>query len=369
MHRTIAALAAIAAVFANPSTAQVQSEKAAYRVVRLAEGLENPWALALLPDGRLLVTERPGRLRVVADGALAPSPLAGVPEVWARGQGGLFDLALHPDFASNRLLYFSYAAPVGNGALTRLARARLGAVGLENVETLFDSAPAVSSARHFGGRIVFGRDGKVYLTTGDRAEDMRAQDGRDLNGKLVRLETDGKVPTDNPFVGRSDMRPEIYALGLRNTQGMALDASGAIWGADHGAQGGDELNSLARGGNYGWPIVTHSRNYGTGTQIGETTSRPGFADPRVVWTPSIAPSGLAIYTGAAFPGWRGSAFVGALRGQGLYRIELQADGSHRQERLLAELGARIRDVRVDPQGRIYVLTDARNGILVRLDPS
>lgn len=368
MYRTIAVWTAIAAISASPLAAQVQSEKATYRVQRIAEGLENPWALALLPDGRLLVTERPGRLRVVENGALQPNPLAGVPEVWARGQGGLFDLALHPDFATNRLLYFSYAAPVGSGALTRLARARLGAAGLENVETLFESSPAVSSARHFGGRIVFGRDGKVYLTTGDRAEDMRSQDGRDLNGKLVRLEPDGKVPADNPYLGRSDIRPEIFALGLRNTQGLALDANGAIWGADHGAQGGDELNSLVRGQNYGWPIITHSRNYGSGTQIGEATTRPGYADPRVIWTPSIAPSGLSIYAGAAFPGWQGSMLVGALRGQGLYRIELQADGSHRQERLLAELGARIRDVRVDPQGRVYVLTDARNGILARLDP-
>lgn len=368
MSRIAAVSSMVAIVFAAPVSAQVQSEKATYRVVRMAEGLENPWALALLPDGRLLVTERPGRLRIVENGSLQPNPLAGVPEVWARGQGGLFDLALHPDFAANRLLYFSYAAPVGNGALTRLARARLGNAGLENVETLFESMPAVSSARHFGGRILFGRDGKVYLTTGDRAEDMRSQDGRDLNGKLVRLEPDGKVPADNPYLGRSDMRPEIFAHGLRNTQGIALDANGVIWGADHGAQGGDELNNLVRGQNYGWPIITHSRNYGTGTQIGEATSRQGYADPRVIWTPSIAPSGLAIYAGAAFPGWHGSMLIGALRGQGLYRIELQADGSHRQERLLAELGARIRDVRVDPQGRVYVLTDARNGMLARLDP-
>lgn len=354
---------------ALPAAAQVSSEKASYRVVRLAEGLENPWALAFLPDGRILVTERPGRLRVVENGALSPTPLGGIPPVWANGQGGLFDVALHPDFAANRLVYFSYAAPVGNGALTRLARGRLVAGGLENVETLFDSAPAGTSGRHFGGRIAFGRDGKIYLTTGDRGEERRAQNAQDLNGKLIRLEPDGKVPSDNPFVGRADMRPEIFALGIRNTQGLAFDAAGALWGGDHGAQGGDELNRLERGQNYGWPIVTFSRNYGIGTPIGEATTRPGYADAPVVWTPSIAPSGLVRYQGAAFPGWNGSFLVGGLVSRALYRVELRPDGTSHQERLLAELGSRIRDVRVDAQGRVHILTDARNGFLARLEPN
>jgi glucose/arabinose dehydrogenase len=359
----------IAGCTGNAALAQVQSEKATYRVVRLAEGLENPWALAFLPDGRILVTERPGRLRIVENGALSPAPLAGVPPVWANGQGGLFDLALHPEFAANRLVYFSYAAPVGSGALTRLARGRLGAAGLENVETLFDSAPVGTTGRHFGGRIAFGRDGKIYLTTGDRGEERRAQDGQDLNGKLVRLEPDGKVPGDNPFVGRTDIRPEIFALGIRNTQGLVLDTAGNIWGADHGAQGGDELNRLERGQNYGWPTITFSRNYGIGTPVGEATSRQGYVDGRVVWTPSIAPSGLVLYQGAAFPGWQGSFLVGGLVSRALYRVELRPDGTNHQERLLAELGSRIRDVRVDAAGRVHILTDARNGFLARLDPN
>ena len=366
------ATACLAAFLVSPAAAQdvVTSEKAAFRVVRLAEGLENPWSLAFLPDGAMLVTERPGRLRVVApDGRLSAAPVAGVPEVFARGQGGLFDVVLHPRFAENRTVFLSYAAAVEGGAVTRVARARFDGGALTGVQPIFDSAAPNTTAMHFGGRLAFGADGRLYLTTGDRRDDMRSQRPDDLNGKLVRIDENGQAPADNPFVGRAGWRPEIYAYGLRNSQGLAVDGAGRMWAVDHGAQGGDELNLLRAGLDYGWPVVTHSRNYGIGTRIGEATTRPGVEDGITLWTPSIAPSGLAFYRGAAFPGWAGSVFVGALAGRALHRLEIADGRVVREEKLLADLGQRIRDVRVDAAGRLHLLTDARNGLLLRLDPA
>lgn len=366
-----ACLAAAFVLLSTPVAAQetVTSDKAAFRVVRLADGLENPWSLAFLPDGGILVTERPGRLRVVsADGRLSSASVAGVPEVFARGQGGLFDVVLHPRFAENRTVFLSYAAAVDGGAVTRVARARYENGALARLQPIFDSAAPNTTAMHFGGRLAFGADGRLYLTTGDRRDDMRSQRPDDLNGKLVRIDENGQAPADNPFVGRQGWRPEIYAYGLRNSQGLAVDGEGRLWAVDHGAQGGDELNNLRAGLDYGWPVVTHSRNYGTGTRIGETASRPGVEDGITLWTPSIAPSGLAFYRGPAFPGWAGSVFVGALAGRALHRLEIAGGRVVREEKLLADFGQRIRDVRIDAQGRLHLLTDARNGLLLRLDP-
>jgi glucose/arabinose dehydrogenase len=370
MRRT--ALVCLVALLAMPAVAQnvVTSEKANFRIVRLADGLENPWSLAFLPDGGMLVTERPGRLRAVAsDGRLSATPVTGVPEVFARGQGGLFDVVLHPRFAENRTVFLSYAAPAEGGAVTRVARARYADGALADLQPIFNSAAPAPGAMHFGGRLAFGADGRLYLTTGDRRDDMRSQRPDDLNGKLVRIDENGRVPADNPFVGRAGWRPEIYAYGLRNSQGLAVDGTGRIWAVDHGAQGGDELNLLRAGLDYGWPVVTHSRNYGIGTRIGEATSRSGVEDGITLWTPSIAPSGLAFYRGAAFPGWAGSVFVGALAGRALHRLEIADGRVTREEKLLADLGHRIRDVRVDAQGRLHLLTDSRNGFLLRLEPA
>jgi glucose/arabinose dehydrogenase len=367
-----AALAASLALAVAPAAAQeiVASEKARFRIVRVASGLDHPWSLAFLPDGRMLVTERPGRLRVVsADGRLLPEPVRGVPEVSARNQGGLFDVVLHPRFAENGLLFLTYAAPVDGGSLTRIARARLAGDALLEFRPIFDSAPTNTTVMHYGGRLAIGADGTLHLTTGDRRDDMRAQRPGDLNGKLIRIDADGRPPADNPFLGRPGWRPEIWAYGLRNSQGLAFDAAGTLWSVDHGAQGGDELNLLLPGRDYGWPIVTHSRNYGIGTPIGEATARPGVEDGKLLWTPSIAPSGLAFHSGPAFPGWNGSAFVGALAGRALHRIEIEGGRVVREEKLLGNFGRRIRDVRVDAGGRVLLLTDESDGLLLRLEPA
>ncbi|MFM7344234.1 MAG: PQQ-dependent sugar dehydrogenase [Tagaea sp.] len=355
----------LAAVGASESRAQAP----AHRVEILTRGLENPWAVAFLPDGRALVTERPGRLRLYADGALS-APLAGVAEVWARGQGGLLDVAVDPDFARTGFVYFTLAAPSGNGALTRLARARLDGTTLRDWRTLLDAGPAGTNGRHFGARIVFGADGMLYMSTGDRGEDERAQRPGDLAGKVVRLAPDGRVPRDNPFVGRPGFRPEIYSLGHRNAQGFARDPrDGALWSTEHGPRGEDELNLVKPGRNYGWPIVTRGRDYGTGRPIGEATSRPGMEDAVHYWEPmSPAPSGLAVYDGAAFPAWRGDLLAGMLQTRAIHRLTVR-DGRVTNEERLAEGLARIRDVRVGPDGFVYFLTDERDGALGRIVPA
>lgn len=362
---------ALLMLFAAPVAAQdaVRSQAASYRVEILARGLENPWGAAFLPDGRVLLTERPGRLRVYANGTLS-EPIPGVPEVWARGQGGLHDVAADPDFARNGFVYFTLAGPSGNGALTRLVRARFDGAALREARTLLDAGPAGNDGRHFGSRIVFGTDGMLYIATGDRGEDARAQRPGDLAGKVVRLFPDGRVPRDNPFVGRAGYRPEIWSTGHRNVQGFAIDArDGALWVAEHGPRGGDELNLVKRGLNYGWPVVTHGTEYGSGRPIGEGTSRQGMEDPVHVWVPtSPAPSGLAVYDGAAFPGWRGDLLVGMLQTRAIHRLTLR-DGRVTNEERLIEGQGRIRDVRVGPDGFVYFLTDAREGVFGRLVPA
>ena len=301
----------------------------------------------------MLVTERPGRLRYVeADGTLDPTPIGGLPTAVAEaGQGGLHDVGLHPDFEHNRLVYIAYAGRSGRRYGTELARARLEGHRLEDVEVLFRALPKSHGGRHFGGRVVLDGKGHVFLTLGDRGDRPRAQDLGDHAGSVIRLAEDGGVPADNPFVSMDGARPEIFSLGNRNVQGAAMNPwSGELWSHEHGPQGGDEVNVIRSGSNYGWPVITFGKNYGIGTSIGEGTHRDDVAPPLHQWTPSIAPSGMAFYDGDRFPGWRGSLLVGALKFRRLSRLELDGDRVVREERMLEDVLGRIRDVRVGPDG-------------------
>lgn len=346
------------------------SQEHDFRVVAFTRGLEYPWGLAFLPDGRMLATERPGRLRLVAaDGALDPQPITGLPEIVARGQGGLLDVALHPQFSDNGLVYLSYAAGGAGGIGTEVARGRLVDHRLENLEVLFRQQPKSSTGRHFGSRLVFDRDGHLYITLGDRGEMARAQKMDDLAGKVVRLTADGQIPPDNPFIRQAGGRPEIYSLGNRNVQGAILHpTTGELWTHEHGPQGGDEVNIIRAGRNYGWPVITYGVEYIIGTKIGEGTHKVGMEQPLHTWTPSIAPSGLAIYQGDRFPRWRGDLFVGALRGQMLVRLRFDGEKLAQEERLLEGQLGRIRDVRTGPDGYLYVLIDDDSGMIARLEP-
>ena len=346
------------------------SEKQAFRVVTLLAGLENPWSMAFLPDGRMLVTERDGRLRLVSqDFKLDPQPVEGLPEVVARGQGGLFDVVLHPDYPNNGWIYWSYNAPGAGGWGTAMARGKLQGKRMTEVQVLFSMLPKTRTAQHFGGRIVFDKSHHVYLTLGDRGEKERAQRLEDHAGSVIRLHDDGRVPADNPFSGRAGAKPEKWTLGSRNLQGAALQpGTGVLWTHEHGPQGGDEVNVMHAGRNYGWPVITYGVNYGFGTAIGEGTAKAGLEQPLKVWVPSIGPSGMAFVDSPRFPAWQGNLLVGALRGQMLVRLELRDEAVVREERLLeGELG-RIRDVRSAPDGFIYLLTDNADRSLVRLEP-
>jgi len=354
--------------------APVRSQAANFRVTVFARGLEHPWGAVFLPDGSgdMLVTERPGRLRrVAADGTVSP-PIPGVPEVAARGQGGLLDIALAPDFARTREVFFCHGAAVEGGDLTRLSRARLSADGtrLEGTATVLDAAPPQRlSWEQYGCRIAFSPDGRyLFLSTGERKQSERAQRLDDLAGKVLRLARDGSVPPDNPFVGRAGARPEIWSYGHRNPQGLAFNPwTGSLWEAELGPRGGDEVNVIRRGANYGWPIVTLGMAY-SGFRFTEHTSLPGMEDPVYNWTPSVSPSGIAFYDGAAFPGWRGSLFLATLNPPQLVRLTTQGDRVTGEERLLAGL-TRMRHVLVGPDGRLYILTDEANGRILRLDPA
>ena len=346
-------------------------EEHAFRVVTMTRGLEHPWGLAFLPDGRRLVTERPGRLRLVAaDGTLDPQPVTGLPTIAIHGQGGLLDVALHPGFAENGLIYLSYAARGEGGVGTEVARGRLVDHRLENVEVLFRQQPKSSGGRHFGSRLVFDRQGYLYITLGDRGEQERAQKMDDLAGKIVRLHDDGQIPADNPFADRPGARPEIYSLGNRNVQGAALHPlTGELWAQEHGPQGGGEVNVIRAGRNYGWPVITYGVEYVVGTKIGEGTHKPGMEQPLHVWAPSIAPSGMAFYQGDRFPRWRGDLFVGALKDQMLVRLRFDGEQRVKEERLLKGVLGRIRDVRAGPDGYLYLLTDSPDGVIARLEPT
>ena len=346
-----------------------RSERAAFRLNTIAGGLEHPWGMAFLPGGDILVTERPGRLRLIRGAKLQRRPVGGVPNVVARGQGGLMDVIAHPRFADNRLIYLSYAAKGRDGVGTHVARARLEGDKLTGLRVIFAALPRNSGGVHFGSRMVFGRDGLLYITSGERGESADAQKLTTHTGKVIRLTDTGAVPPDNPFVGRAGAKPEIFTFGHRNPQGIARHpATGRIWAVEHGPKGGDEINILAPGTNYGWPVITYGRSY-IGFSIGEGTHKPGMAQPIKYWVPSIAPSGMAFYTGAKFPGWTGSLFVGALALQHLNRLTLKGDKVIGEERLLREWDKRIRDVRNGPDGYLYILTDEDPGALVRLEPA
>jgi len=365
-------LLVLAALFSSLANAQVfSSEVQRFRVVTVTEGLEFPWGLAFLPDGRMLVTERPGRLRLVAaDDRLDPKPVEGLPPIAAVGQGGLLDVALHPDFAWNGWIYLSYAGEGPGGYGTEVLRGRLDGHVLRDVKVIFRMQPKTKTGHHFGSRLVFDRQGYLYITLGDRGEMERAQRLDDHAGSVIRVHDDGRVPADNPFVGKAGARPEKFTLGNRNVQGAALHPqTGEVWAHEHGPQGGDEINIIRAGVNYGWPVVTHGRNYVTGTKIGEGTAKPGMAQPLLQWTPSIAPSGMAFYTDDRFPSWRGNLFVGALKFQMLVRLQLDGERIVHEERLLEGALGRIRDVRNGPDGYIYLLTDSPQGRIVRLEPA
>ncbi len=350
--------------------ALVETEAHDFRVETVVAGLDHPWGLAFLPDGGMLVTERPGRLRLVRDGRLDPEPIGGLPAIAATGQGGLLDVALHPRFEDNRWVYLSYAAAGPGGVGTEVARGRLEGQQLTDVEVLFGMEPKSGGGRHFGSRLVFDRDGYLYITLGDRGDRPRAQRLDDHAGSVIRLHDDGRVPEDNPFVGRDDALPGIYNYGHRNIQGAALHPeTGVLWTQEHGPQGGDEVNVERPGANYGWPVITYGVNYVMGTPIGEGTHKEGMEQPIHYWDPSIAPSGMTFYTGDAFPQWRGDLFIGALKDRMLVRLELDGEEVSHEERMLEGMLGRIRDVRTGPDGALYLLTDHADGRLVRLAPA
>ncbi len=349
----------------------VRSEKHAFNVNVLVQGLQNPWSIAWLPDGRMLVTERAGRLRIVSkDFRLDPKSVVGLPKIVVGDQGGLFDVVVHPNYRDNGWIYIAYSGPGEGGHGTELMRAKLDGSRLTDQQMLFRMQPKSGSSQHFGGRIVFDGKGHVFLTLGDRGEMQRAQRLDDHAGSVIRLNDDGSVPKDNPFVNRRDAKPEKFTYGNRNIQGAAMHPkTGELWTHEHGPQGGDEVNIMRAGRNYGWPVITYGVNYGIGTKIGEGTRKPGIEHSLHYWVPSIAPSGMAFYEGDKFPGWRGNLLVGALKDEMLVRIELDGEKVVKEERMLRGAIGRIRDVRVGPDGYVYLLTDERRGVLARLEPA
>jgi glucose/arabinose dehydrogenase len=351
----------------------VRTEAATFRVVEVAGGLEEPWALTFLPDGGMLVTEKNGALRLIENGSLREAPIAGTPEVMGRDQGSLLDVTLDPGFAENRRIYLSYSHADGELTTTRVMRARYAPEGLAEQKVIFEAKPLIPSTKHFGSRFAWGRDGTLYLTMGERS--TRRELAQDLSthlGKVLRITTEGTAPPDNPFVGRDGVQPEIFSYGHRNPQGMAINpATGEIWEQEHGARGGDEINVLKPGANYGWPEVAYGVNY-SGTTIGSgRQSAPGVEAPLFYWDPSIAPSGMMFYTGDRFPGWKGDLLVGALKFELVSRLDLDADDNKvvKEERFLdGELG-RIRDIREGPDGLVYIVTDESPGSVYRLEPA
>jgi len=379
MRNSVLAVAALASLLATavPAAAEITKAKAvttrqAIRVETFAKGLVHPWGLAFLPDGRLLVTERPGRVRIVGKDGKLSGPLQSVPKVYASGQGGLLDVAVAPDFAASGAVFLSYAEPRDGGKNgTTVARGKLVAESdsgrLDDVRIIFRQEPSYASSAHFGSRIVFTGDGSLFVTLGDRysARDEAQNPGNHL-GKLVRLNPDGSPYAGNPK--KSGWRPEIWSIGHRNVQGAALNpATGRLWTIEHGARGGDEINVPEAGKNYGWPLITYGRDYSY-LKIGEGTAKPGLEQPIYYWDPSIAPSGAAFYTGDRFPDWKGNLFVGALAGQALHRLVLDGQSIVGEEVLLKDLGERIRDVRAGPDGALWLLTDHPEGRVLRVVP-
>lgn len=359
--------------FPQQTRACEEATGVAFDVVVLAEGLENPWAVEPLPDGDLLVTEKPGRMRIISASGSIGEPIAGVPPVAARGQGGLLDVALSPGFASDRTIFWSYSEPRQGGNATSVARGVLAQDGsrLSDVRVIFRAQPTYDGRLHFGSRLAFGPDGMLYITLGERSDKEIRPQAQDLGshmGKTIRITPSGETPPDNPFVGRAGALPEIWSLGHRNIQSAVFDSEGRFWIVEHGPKGGDELNLIEKGKNYGWPVVTFGEEYSGSPVPNSETTRPGFEDPVYYWDPVIAPSGMEYYTGEAFPAWRGSFFIGALRDQRLVRLTVEDGRVQGEEHLLTDRKQRVRDVRQGPDGALYVVTDEKNGELWKIAP-
>ncbi|MEB3210953.1 MAG: PQQ-dependent sugar dehydrogenase [Leptolyngbyaceae bacterium] len=369
---------------AEPNTATNDQAKASpsgtnpdFQTVTVVDNLEHPWGVAWLPDGNLLITERSGRVRIVRDGVLEPTPIPGVPDVFNESQGGLLDIALHPRFEDNQLVYFTYSHGTISANRTRIARATFDGIALNNWQVIFEVSQPKSRAQHFGSRLVWlpdetllasiGDGGNPPITLGDELIRQQAQNIGSHLGKVIRINDDGSIPPDNPFVDTADAAPEVWSYGHRNIQGLAFDSTtNQVWATEHGARGGDEVNRIEAGENYGWPVATHSREY-SGGLISPETSLPDMIDPQVIWTPSIAPSGLTVYRGAIFPEWQGDLFSGGLVSQDIRRLDVDASGNVVNEEAIS-IGQRVRDVRLGPDGLLYVLTDEPNGQLIRLEP-
>jgi glucose/arabinose dehydrogenase len=357
--------------FAGQTRAPGVRTEAAMTHAVVASGLEHPWGLALLPDGRWLVTEKPGRLRIItAEGAVG-EPITGLPAVAARGQGGLLDVAVGPTFGQDRLIYWSYSEPREDGNATAVARGRLSDDGtrVEGVQVIFHAMPTYDGGAHFGSSLAFDDAGRLFITLGDRSDrPMRpqAQDPGSHMGKIIRINADGTAPADNPFAGREGARPEIWSLGHRNVQGVAIAPDGAVWTIEHGTRGGDELNRPEAGQNYGWPIIAYGIEYAGGPINEGITAREGLEQPVYYWDPVIAPGGMTFYEGAMFPGWRGNLLIAGLKEKHIARLVLEGNRVVGEERLLTDLGERVRDVAVGPDGAVWAITDEQNGKLVRL---
>ena len=365
--RSLAIMAALAVTAVSGCAAEdgvIDTEAGKIKFETVAKGLAHPWGLAFLPDGSFLVTERQGRLRLVSKTGEVSKPLTGVPEVFAEGQGGLLDVALDRDFASNRLVYLSYSEPGEGGAGTAVARGKLADGGLENLEVIFRQEPKVGGGNHFGSRLAFAPDGKLFITLGERFTFTPAQDLSNDLGKIVRINPDGSVPDDNPFVGQKGARPEIWSYGHRNPQGAAINpSSGKLWESEFGPWGGDELNIPQAGRNYGWPVVSWGKHY-DGTRIPAPPTHPEFADAIAHWTPVISPSGIAFYTGDSIPAWKGNLLIGGLSSEALVRLTLDGETVKAEERI--PMGTRIRDVAQAPDGSVYLLSDEDDGKVLRL---
>ena len=370
--------AAVAQSESAGSESSGNSSNPDFQNVTLIDGLEHPWGIAWLPNGDMLITERPGRVRLVQNGALTPDSISGVPDLFAENQGGLLDIALHPQFEENRLVYFSYSDGTNPANRTRIARATFDGDSLNDWEVIFEVSQAKESGQHFGSRLVWLPDGTLLASIGDGGNPPLSVNGEFIRqqaqntgshlGKTIRINDDGSVPSDNPFANDADAEPEVWSYGHRNIQGLAFDTTrNQVWASEHGSRGGDEVNQIEGGENYGWPVATHSREY-SGGLISPETSLPGMIDPEVIWTPSIAPSGLAVYTGDRFPEWQGDLFAGGLVTQNIHHIELDESGNVLNEATIP-VGQRVRDVRQGPDGLLYVLTDERNGQLIRLEPT
>jgi glucose/arabinose dehydrogenase len=344
-----------------------QTEKAKIKVEEVVRGLNSPWSIAFVSANDWLVTERGGKLRRVVNGELLAKPIAGVPKVAARGQGGLLDVALHPDFAENQTVYLSYAGAGANGSGTEVVKAKLVDNTLVDSEVIFVALPKQGGGRHYGSRLVFDKAGYLYISLGDRGNKNISQDTLSHAGSIIRLNDDGTVPQDNPFVGDAAVKPEIFSTGHRNVQGMTYDPqTDLLWSHEHGPQGGDELNQVAAGKNYGWPTITYGVNYGSGTAIGEGTAKPGLEQPVYFWDPSIAPSGMAIVNSDKFPQWKNNILVGALKYQLIARLEMLNGQVVHEERLFEGKYGRIRDVRQGPDNNLYFITDSSNGSIYRI---